>query len=82
MKRRRAEILQPFDVKVQHVKDGFVVTSDISDVYEMGKTSSQAVLSYLYSLVDELIWLHEHRKSLSLAMLKDLEKLEMYLKLV
>lgn len=79
---RKTRVVQPFYVKVQPVEDGFVAISDISDVYELGETLSQAVGNYLVSLVDELLWLHEHKQSLSLAMLKDLEKLKIYLRLV
>jgi hypothetical protein len=79
---KKTEVLQPFDVEVKPVGDEFVTTSSISDVYELGETLSQAVFSHLYSLVDEFIWLHEHKQSLSLAMLKDLERLNTYLRLV
>ena len=79
---RKTRVVQPFYVKVQPVEDGFVAISDISDVYELGETLPQAVGNYLVSLVDELLWLHEHKQSLSFAMLKDLEKLKFYLRLV
>jgi hypothetical protein len=82
LKERHARVLRSFNIEVQTVKGGFVAVSDVSDVFELGETPTQAVLSYLYSVVDELIWLQEHTKSLSLPMLKDLDKLQLYLRLV
>jgi hypothetical protein len=79
---RKAVVLQSFFINVQPIEDGFVATSNLSDVYELGETSSQAVHNYLCSLVDELIWFHEHKQSLSLPMLNDLGKLQLYLRLV
>jgi len=77
---RKARVLQSFFIKVQPVEDGFVATSDISDVYELGETSSQAVSNYLCSLADEIIWFQEHQESLSPSMLKDFDKLQFYLR--
>ncbi len=81
-KARHVRVLRSFNIEVQTVKDGFVATSNISDVFELGATPAQAVLSYLYSIVDELIWLQEHKKSLSDPMLKDLANLQTHLKLI
>jgi len=75
-------VLQPFYIKVEPVEEVFVATSSISDVYELGETFTQAVTNCLYSLVDEVIWLQEHKESLSPAMLKDLDKLLFHLRLV
>lgn len=80
--KRTAEVLSPFYVKVQLTEDGFVATSDILDVYELGETVGQGATNYLYSLVDELIWFQEHKESLSTPMLKDLAKLHHHLGLV
>jgi hypothetical protein len=79
---RKVRVLQSFFIKVRPVEDGFVATSDISDVYELGETSGQAVSNYLYSLVDEIIWFQEHQESLSPSLLKDFDKLQSYLRLV
>lgn len=79
---RNARVLQPFCVKVELAEDGFVATSSISDVYELGETFAQAVINCLSSLVDEITWFQEHKESLSPAMLKDFDKLLSHLRLV
>lgn len=79
---RKARVLQPFYIKVQLDRGEFVATSDISDIYEMWETRRLAVLNYLYSLADELIWFQENQESLSEPMLESFNKLQLYLKLV
>jgi hypothetical protein len=79
---KHARVLQPFHVKVERVEEGFIATSPISDVYELGETFAQAVSNYLYSLVDEIMWFQDHKESLSPSMLKDFGKLLSYLSLV
>ena len=75
-------VLNSFYIRVQRVEGGFVAVSGISDVYELGETASQAVVNYLFSLVDELVWFREHKESLSSSMLRDCTKLQFYLSLV
>lgn len=75
----KARVLQPFYIEVKPAGNEFVAVSDISDIFETGKTANDAVLSCLYSLVDELIWYRERQQSLSGPMLKDLDKLQFYL---
>jgi hypothetical protein len=79
-KARHVRVLRSFNIEVQTVKDGFVATSNVSDVFELGATPAQAVLSYLYSIVDELSWLQEHKNALSLPMIKNLDNLQIHLK--
>jgi hypothetical protein len=79
---RKARVLQPFYIKVQLDRGEFVATSDISDIYELWETRRLAVLNYLYSLVDELVWFQGNRESLSGPMLESFNKLQLYLKLV
>ena len=79
---RTARVLQPFYIKVQLDRGEFVAISDISDIYEMWETRRLAVLNYLYSLVDELIWLQEHQENVSRPMLENFNKLQSYLELV
>jgi hypothetical protein len=76
---RKARVLRSFSIAVHPIEEGFVATSDISDVYELGETSAQAVSNYLSSLVDEVIWFQKHQESLSPSMLKDFDKLQPYL---
>src|SRR5881394_1824135 len=78
----KVEVLRPFYIKVQLVNEGFIATSIISDVYELANTYLDAVRSYLYSLVDELVWFQEQREILSPSMLKDFDKLHFHLRLV
>jgi hypothetical protein len=79
---RQAKVLRPFYIRVEQLEKEFVVSSEISDVFEVGGTLKEAVLCYLYSLAEELIWLQERKDSLSTHMLKDLKKLQFYLDLV
>jgi hypothetical protein len=74
-----AKVLHPFYVKVQQIQGEFIVTSDVSDVYESGDAPEQAVLNCLYSLVDELLWFQGHKESLSYSMFKDFKRLQFYL---
>ena len=76
---RQVRVLRSFDIEVQAVKGEFVAVSSVSDVFEIGETPAQAVLSYLHSVVDELKWFQAHKQSLSPPMLKDLDKLLNYL---
>jgi len=80
-KPKNARVLQPFYIKVEPVEEGFVATSPISYVYELGETFTQAVSNCLYALVDEIIWFQEHKESFSPAMLKDFDKLLFHLRL-
>jgi len=75
-------VLQPFYIKAQPSEEGFVATSDISDVYELGESPKQAILNYLYSLIDDLTWSLDHKKSLSTSMLKDLVRLQFFIDMV
>ena len=79
---RMARVLQPFYVKIELDQGEFVATSDISDVYEQGKTRRLAALHYLSSLADEIVWFQEHQERLSHAMLESFSKLRLYLDLV
>ncbi len=56
---RSAEVLKSLSLQVLLVEEGYIATSSISDIYEMGDFIGEAVLHYLYSLVDELLWLQE-----------------------
>lgn len=79
---KTARVLSSFYVRIQQVHGEFLISSDVSDVYESGDTPRQATLNYLYSLVDELSWFQEHKENLSHSMLKDFERLQFYLSLV
>jgi hypothetical protein len=76
-----AEVLQPFIIQLTLVEDGYIATSDISNIYELEATVGDAVRSYLYSLVDELIWLQKHKENLSGSILEELNQIQDYLKI-
>ena len=79
---KEARVLRSFYVKVQLLEGEYLATGDISDLFELGEAAGRAALNYLYSLVDELIWLRKHKESLSGEMLGKLNKLQSYLSLV
>ena len=79
---RKARVLHSFYIKVEQLEKEYVASSEISDVFESGEILKEVALSYLQSLVDELIWHEEHKDNLSGHMLKDLKKLQFYLTLV
>lgn len=79
---RTARVLQSFYVKVGLDRGEFIATSGISDIYESGETKGLAVLNYLYSLIDEIVWFQAHKESLSEAMLEGFVRLQSYLSLV
>lgn len=78
---KTAKILQFFSIRIQPGPGGFVATSDISDIYELGETPEQAARNYLYSLVDELIWFHNNKDILSKHLLEGFNKLQRYLEI-
>jgi|SRR5450755_67978 hypothetical protein len=78
----RAKVLNSFYIKMQRAEEGFIAVSDISDVYELGESASQAIIHYLFSLVDELIWFQKRKESLSRSLFKDFTKLRYYVGLV
>jgi hypothetical protein len=80
--RRTVRVLHPFYIKTQPVQGEFAATSDISDVYELGETPEQAILNYLYALVDEITWFQGKKESISEPMLRDFKKLQFYLGLI
>lgn len=79
---RKARVLHPFYIQVEQLEKEYVASSEISDVFESGDTFKEATLSYLHSLVDEFIWLEDHKDSLSNHILKDLKKLQFHLVLL
>jgi hypothetical protein len=80
--KRRAKVLRPFSIQLLSAEYGYIAISNISYVYELEATKSSAVRSYLYSLVDELVWLEEQKESLADGLLAELEQLKTYLELV
>lgn len=77
--KRSAIVKRSFYIQLSPSVDGYVATSDIANIYEMEPTKGAAIHSYLYSLIDEVIWLREHKNELSPSVLDELSQIEMYL---
>lgn len=80
--KREAVTIRPFCIEISLSEDGYVATSNIANIYEMEATKGDAVRSYLYSLVDELKWLREHKEELSPSVLEELEQIELYVNML
>lgn len=77
-----AEVRQSFFIQLNPTEEGYVATSNLCNIYELEKTKGDAVRSYLYSLVDELIWLQKHEGSLSEPLRQELNRIQMYIRVV
>jgi len=57
-----AIVIQPFtiDIKLSETEDEYMATSSISYAFELAATPSQARESYLKSLVEDIVWFHQH----------------------
>jgi hypothetical protein len=77
-----AEVRQSFFIQLNPTEEGYVATSNLCNIYELEKTKGDAVRSYLYSLVDELIWLYKHEESLSEPLHQELNRIKMYIRIV
>jgi len=77
-----ARVIQTFSIQLFPSEEGYIAASDLCNITEIEETVGEAVRSYLYSLVDELVWLQKQKESLSEVMLGDLRKLQLYLSLV
>ena len=77
-----AKIIRPFYIQLSLIADGYIVTSPISDIYELEPSIQDAVRNYLYSLVDEIIWFQDKRENLSVLLVKQLENIQTYISFV
>ena len=64
-----AIVIQPFtiDIKLSETEDEYMATSNISYAFELAATPSQARESYLKSLVEDIVWFHQHCNDRDLA---------------
>ncbi|HWS84164.1 MAG TPA: hypothetical protein VN207_07865 [Ktedonobacteraceae bacterium] len=64
-----AIVIQPFtiDIKLSETEDEYMATSNISYAFELASTPSQARESYLKSLVEDIVWFHQHCNDRDLA---------------
>lgn len=77
-----AKVIQAFPIHLSLTEEGYVATSNLCNIYEVEKTKGDAVRSYLYSLVDELIWLQKHEESLSTPLHEELNRIKAYIRIV
>ena len=77
-----AIVIQPFVVELTPKEGGYMVTSNISNAFELGTTAGQALRNYLEFLADELVWLQKNVEQLSPSILGDLRLLQDYLRIV
>ena len=76
------QVIQSFSTQLSPTEEGYVATSHLCNIYELEKTRTEAVRSYLYSLTDELIWLQKHEKTLSKPLLEELNRIKTYIRIV
>jgi hypothetical protein len=79
---KKAIVRQDFYIQLVPVDEGFVATSSISDIYEQETSVGNVVRNYLYSLVDELIWLDTQKENLSASLLDQFHSLQSYISIV
>jgi hypothetical protein len=79
---RQARVDQSFTVVLSLIEGGFLATSSIADLYEIGETPSEAVSRYFASLVDELLWFQNGKREFSHHLQQVEETLHFYLHLV
>lgn len=77
-----ARVIQPFSIQLFLSEEGYIAASDLCNICELEKTMGEAVRSYLYSLVDELIWLQKHAESLSKPLREELNRIKAYIRIV
>jgi len=77
-----ARVIQPFSIQLYLSEEGYIAASDLCNITELEKTMGEAVRSYLYSLIDELIWLQKHTESLSKPLREELDRIRAFIRIV
>ncbi len=77
-----ARVSRSFSIFLLPTEEGYVATSDLCNIYELEQTMSDAIWSYLYSLIDELIWLEKNAEHLSTPLKEELDRIKTYIKIV
>ncbi len=77
-----AKVIRPFSIQLILTQSGYVAVSNLCNITEIEETMGEAVRSYLYSLVDELIWLQKHTESLSKPLQEELNRIRAYISIV
>lgn len=77
-----AKVIQPFSIQLTRTEEGYVATSNLCNIYELEETRGDAVRRYLYSLVDELIWLKEQGENLSNSLREERNRINTYIRIV
>ena|SRR5579864_3307061 len=71
-----ARVIQPFSIQLYLTEEGYIAASDLCNITELEKTMSEAVRSYLYSLIDELVWLQKYKESLAKPLREELDRIK------
>jgi hypothetical protein len=77
-----ARVIQSFSIQLFPSEEGYIAASDLCNITELEKTKGEAVLSYLHSLVDELIWLQKHVEHLSKPLREELNRVRAHIQIV
>ena len=76
-----AIVIQTFHVEVKLVGENYVVSSNISNSFELGETPGRAIKNYLELLVDKLSWFEKHKVELSPSLRHDFLLLQSYVRI-
>jgi len=77
-----AKVIQPFSIQLFPSEEGYMAVSNLCNICELEKTRGDAAHSYLYSLVNELVWLQKHEESLSRPLQEELNRISTYIQIV
>ena len=77
-----AIVVQSFYVEVRLVGEEYIVSSTISNSFELGMTPGRAIKNYLELLVDKLTWFEKHKAELSPSIREDFHLLQSYIRIV
>lgn len=77
-----ARVIRPFSIQLIPSEEGYIAVSDLCNITELENTMGEAVRSYLYSLVDELLWLQKHAENLSKPLREELTRIKTYIRIV
>ena len=75
-----ARVIQSFSIQLFLSEAGYIAVSDLSNISELEQTRGDAIRSYLYSLVDELVWLRQHEESLSKSLREELNRIRAFIR--
>src|SRR5579859_610812 len=77
-----AIVIRSFSLQLIRSEEGYVAASSLCNICEEGATKGEAAGRYLYSLVDELIWLQNRADNLSKPLSDELDRIKSYIRIV